>query len=311
MATEREATPQNMTDYEQARRDFMWEVPEDYNFAIDAVGKWAEEPDKLAILWVGPDGGERRYTFVHFDEQSSRVAFALEKLGVKKGERVLLMLPRIPEWWETMLGLMKLGAVSIPCTTLLTAKDIQYRAVIAEAAALITDRAGAEKFAQVRAQCPTIRVVTVVDELGADCPEGCVGYHPLVDVASPAWYGRHTTPSDPCLIYFTSGTVGYPKMLLHTHASYPIGHTLVTGRYWLDQRPDDLHWNLSENGWVNFLGSCFDALFPPPSHWCPLSTATPDTPETEPYFLLDQACRIVPAAYSLPGPVPSPGQDQG
>jgi len=302
MALGNEATLHNMTEFKQARRDFSWEVPQDYNFAIDAVGKWAEDPEKLAMLWVGTDGRERRYTFVYFDEQSSRVAFTLERLGIKKGERVLLMLPRIPEWWEAMFGMMKLGAVSVPCTTLLTPKYIQYRAELAEAAALITDAEGAEKLAQVRAQCPTIRVVIVVDEPGAGRPAGCVGYHPQVDIASPAWYGRHTRPDDPCLIYFTSGTAGHSKMVLHTHASYPIGHTRITGRYWLDQRPDDLHMNLAETGWVSVLNSCFDVLLPPLSHWCPLSTATPDTPETELYFLLDQACRIVPAAYSLQGP---------
>ena len=114
----------NMTVYQQARRDFKWEVADDYNFAMDTIGKWAEESDKLAMLWVGPDGVEERYTFAHFDEQSSRAAHAFEKLGVRKGDRVLLMLPRVVEWWETMLGLMKLGAVGIPCTTLLTPKDI-------------------------------------------------------------------------------------------------------------------------------------------------------------------------------------------
>src|SRR5262245_27741749 len=108
MATEREPTPHHMTTYEQARRDFTWDMPEDYNFAIDAVGKWAENPETLALPWVGLDGREQRYTFIDFDEQSSRVAFALEKQGIKKGERVLLLLPRIPEWWEAMLGLMKL-----------------------------------------------------------------------------------------------------------------------------------------------------------------------------------------------------------
>jgi acetyl-CoA synthetase/medium-chain acyl-CoA synthetase len=250
-------TAHNMADYEDARRNFRWQVADDYNFAFDAIGRWAEDPDKLAMLWIGPDGREERYTFAAFDEQSSRVAHALKTLGIQKGERVLLMLPRVPEWWETMLGLMKLGVIGIPCTTLLTPKDIQYRAEIAEAVALITDQAGAAKLAQVREHCPTIRTVMVVDEPGTDCPEGCVGYHPAVDVAAPTWYDRVTVSSDPCLIYFTSGTVGYPKMALHTHASYPVGHTAVTGRYWLDLRPDDLHWNLSEMGWAKAAWSNF------------------------------------------------------
>lgn len=250
-------SPHNMTNYQEARRTFTWEVGEDYNFAIDTIGTWAEDPGKLAMLWIGPDGREERYTFVHFDEQSSRAANAFEKFGIKKGDRVLVMLPRIPQWWEAMLGLMKLGAVSIPCTTLLTPKDIQYRAEIAEPVALITDRAGAEKLAQVREHCPTIRHAIIIDEPGAECPTNCVGYHPAVDIASPVWYGTRTKSSDPSLIYFTSGTVGYPKMVLHTHASYPIGHTRVTGRYWLDLTPDDLHWNLSETGWAKFAWSNF------------------------------------------------------
>ncbi len=247
----------NMSAYQQARRDFRWEVAEDYNFAMDTIGTWAEDSSKLAMLWVGPDGREERYTFVDFDEGSSRAAHAFEKHGIAKGDRVLVMLPRIPEWWETALGLMKLGAIAVPCTTLLTPKDIQYRAEIAEAVALVTDKAGAEKLTQVRAQCPTIRVAVVVDEPGAECPDGCVGYHPAVDIASPVWEERRTSSGDPCLIYFTSGTVGYPKMVLHTHASYPVGHTAVTGRYWLDLRETDLHWNLSETGWAKFAWSNF------------------------------------------------------
>src|SRR5258707_10262576 len=89
----------NMTNYDETRKTFHWQAPEEYNFAIDAVGRWAAEPDKLAMLWIGPDGHEQRYTFTYFDEESSRVARALEHTGVVKGERVLVMLPRIPEWW--------------------------------------------------------------------------------------------------------------------------------------------------------------------------------------------------------------------
>ncbi len=262
----------NMTNYQQARRDFSWDVSPDYNFALDTIGEWARDPEKLAMLWVGQDGSTARYTFAYFAEQSSRVAHALEALGVKKGDRVLLMLPRLPQWWETMLGLMKLGAIGIPCTTLLTSKDIQYRADISEAVALVTDRSGAEKLAQVRANCPTIRLAVVVDDPAdppdAPIPADTISYRAITEAASPEWTERRTSASDPCLIYFTSGTVGYPKMVLHTHASYPIGHTRVTGRYWLDLRPTDLHWNLSEMGWAkaawsNFFGPWGDgaALF--------------------------------------------------
>jgi len=275
MATDAQQSPQsahNMTNYQQARREFSWDVSPTYNFALDTIGEWARDPEKLAMLWVGQNGAEARYTFAYFAEQSSRVAHALETLGVRKGDRVLLMLPRLPQWWETMLGLMKLGAIGIPCTTLLTPKDIQYRAEIAEAVALVTDRSGAEKLAQVRANCPTIRLAVVVDD-PADAPDAplpadTISYRAITEAAAPDWTERAAQASDPCLIYFTSGTVGYPKMALHTHASYPIGHTRVTGRYWLDLRPTDLHWNLSEMGWAkaawsNFFGPWGDgaALF--------------------------------------------------
>src|SRR6516165_3760801 len=98
-----------------------------------------------------------------FAEHSSRAANAFAKLGIQKADRVLVMLPRIPEWWEAVLGLMKLGAIPIPCTTLLTPKDIQFRAEVAEASAFITDSEGAEKFDQVRSESPSIDVAVLVE----------------------------------------------------------------------------------------------------------------------------------------------------
>ncbi len=243
----------HMTDYEAERRSFHINIPEEFNFAIDVIGKWAADPDKLAMLWIGPDGKERRITFAQFAEGSSRAANAFAALGIKKGDRALVMLPRIPEWWESVLGLMKLGAIPIPCTTLLTPKDIQFRAEVAEAQAFISDNEGAPKFDQVRGACPTVRYAILIDEGSADTQgrEGWTNYHQIVAQASPEFSGPKTKSDDPCLVYFTSGTVGYPKMVLHTQASYPLGHT-ITGKYWLDLHEDDLHWNLSEMGWANY-----------------------------------------------------------
>ncbi|HZU65927.1 MAG TPA: AMP-binding protein [Ktedonobacteraceae bacterium] len=242
----------NMTDYEAERRSFHLDVPEYFNFAIDVIGKWADDPNKLAMLWIGQNGEERHITFAQFAERSNRVANAFSSLGIKKDDRVLVMLPRVPEWWESVLGLMKLGAIPIPCTTLLTPKDIQFRSEIAEAAAIITDEEGAAKFDQVRSECPTIKVaILVAPNAGVAGREGWTSYHQVVEEAFPEFTGPKTRSDDPCLVYFTSGTVGYPKMVLHTHASYPIGHT-ITGKYWLDLHEDDLHWNLSEMGWANY-----------------------------------------------------------
>jgi acyl-coenzyme A synthetase/AMP-(fatty) acid ligase len=243
----------NMTDYEAERREFRLEVPEYFNFATDVIEKWAGDPNKPAMLWVGQHGEERGLTFAHFAEYSSRAANAFAALGLGKGDPVLVMLPRIPEWWEAALGLMRLGAIPIPCTTLLTPKDIQFRAGIAEAVAIITDHEGAAKFDQVRAECPTIKYAILIDEANADTAgrEGWTSYQQIVNEASPEFTGPKTRSDDPCLVYFTSGTVGYPKMVLHTQVSYGIGHT-ITGKYWLDLHENDLFWNLSETGWAKF-----------------------------------------------------------
>ena len=235
----------NMTDYEVERRNFKLTAPEDFNWAFDVVDRWADDPQKLAMLWLDKPGNERQITFEEFRRRSNQVANALEQLGVQRGDRVFLMLPRLVEWWESILGIMKAGAVSMPGTILLTIKDIVYRTNLSEARVVITDAANAPKFDEARAQCPSLEIMFVIGgERG-----GWTTYEAAVGAASTE-RARLATPSgDPCMIYFTSGTVGYPKMVLHTHASYPIGHT-ITGKYWLDLRPTDLHWNMSETGWA-------------------------------------------------------------
>ncbi len=240
----------NMTDYEAERGSFHLDVPEQFNFAIDVMGKWGSDPKKIAMQWLGQNGEERSITYAHFVARSSRAANAFLALGIKKGDRVLVMLPRIPEWWEAVLGLIKMGAVPIPCTTLLTAKDIQFRAEVAEVQGFITDTEGAIKFDTVRADSPTIKyTIQVASNEDMETHEGWTNFHHIVEHASADYTGPKTRSDDPCLVYFTSGTVGYPKMVLHTQASYPIGHT-ITGKYWLDLHEDDLHWNLSEMGWA-------------------------------------------------------------
>jgi acyl-coenzyme A synthetase/AMP-(fatty) acid ligase len=246
----------NMTDYEAEYRNFHLDVPEYFNFAADIIDKLAQNPNKEAMLWIGPHGEERHITFARFSEASTRAANAFSAQGIAKGDPVLVMLPRIPEWWETVLGLIRLGAIPIPCTTLLTPKDIQFRSEVAQARAFITDQEGAQKFDQVRNQCPTITQTILITENSPNTAgrENWTDYHAITAQASPTFSGPKTRSDDPCLVYFTSGTVGYPKMVLHTHASYPLGHT-ITGKYWLDLHEDDLLWNLSEAGWAKFSWS--------------------------------------------------------
>ena len=244
-----------MVDYEQTCREFRWEVPEYYNFAFDVVDRWGEDVEKLAMLWVNERGDEKHLTFHDFTMRSNQVGNALRTMGLRKGERVFIMAPRLPEWWEAVLGIMKVGAISMPGTTLLTPKDVAYRIQAAEAVAVITDEEGALKVEQVADDCPTLRLKIL---LGAE-REGWVNYTRAVASAMSTLKRELTRGDEPMMIYFTSGTVGYPKMVLHTHVSYPIGH-IITGKYWLDLKPDDLHWNLSDTGWAK---AAYSNLFGP------------------------------------------------
>lgn len=230
-------------------------VPADFNWAYDVIDRWGDDPNKLAMRWIGPAGELCEITFAQFAERSNRLANALEAAGLQRGDRVFLMLPRVPEWWESILGVMKAGAVSMPGTSLLTAKDIAFRTNTSEARAIITDADGAAKLDTVRENCPSLALCVIV---GGE-REGWTSYEDLVARGAPE-RARLATPSDdPCMLYFTSGTVGNPKMVLHTHASYPIGHR-STGKYWLDLGPNDLHWNMSDTGWAK---AAWSSLFGP------------------------------------------------
>ena len=237
----------NMTDYEGSYRDDRLEVPEFFNFGTDIVDRWAEDRTKLALLSADPSGlRAQRHTFWDLKVLSDRAANGFRQLGIRKGDRVFIMLPRIPDWYVAMLGLFKLGALPMPGTTLLTPKDIEYRINRSEAVMAVTDPENAAKVEAAAAGCPTLKHLV----LAGGEQRGWVSFDSMRDDASTVLEGVEPTRSDdPLLIYFTSGTVGYPKMVLHTQASYGIGHTL-TAKYWQDLKSTDLHWTLSETGWA-------------------------------------------------------------
>jgi acyl-coenzyme A synthetase/AMP-(fatty) acid ligase len=240
----------NMTDYLEARASFRLEVPDEYNYARDVVDAWAaREPDKLALLAVGPDGGDaRRFSFADLARTSDRAARFLAAQGVRKGDRVFVMLPRIPDWYDVVLGCIKLGAVPMPATTLLTPRDIAYRITQADAGVAVVDAEGAAKVDQVAGDCPSLRTKARLDGSGTDA-----GWLSWADGLAGAGAGppeaEPTRADDPMLLYFTSGTVAYPKMVMHTQASLGIGHQ-ITAQFWQDLKPSDLHWTLSDFGWA-------------------------------------------------------------
>jgi len=242
----------NMTDYESVRRSFRLEVPAQYDFVTDVIERWAADRAKLAMLWVGPDGEERRLTFAWFAERAARFANALAGAGVAPGDTVFAVLPRVPEWWETFLGSVKGGYVFAPGTTLLTVKDLVYRLDASETRAVITDAENAAKVDEALASIdrPIVHICT-----DRERPAGWLQFGEELDRASARYGGPRHSATDPSLVFFTSGTTGLPKMVLHTQASYGIGHE-VTGRYWLDNTPADLHWTISDTGWAQAAWSC-------------------------------------------------------
>lgn len=235
-------------NYERMLSTFRLEVPEFFNAGFDIVDRWAEQdPNKLALLAVD-DHGELagKYRFSDLKILSNKFANVLVDLELKQGDRGIIMLPNIPEWYVAMVGMIKLGIIPIPTTTQCTSEDLKYRINRAQIKLVVTDGANASKFDEIKLECPTLKHLILTDTQ----LEGWLSYQRVLGEASANLTGvRRTKSSDPMLLYFTSGTVGYPKMVLHTQASYGIGH-LVTAKFWQDLKPDDLFWTISDMGWA-------------------------------------------------------------
>ena len=242
----------NMKDYDETYHSFRLEVPEYYNFGFDTVDGWAKDPQKMALHWVGDDGTEKRFSFADIKDLSDRFARALLGLGLRKGDRVLLVMGRAPEWYISLLGMLKAGIVAVPGTTQLAPKDLLYRFQTAHCRAAVVDPDIAGRIDGVRAQCPELETLICLGKP----PAPWKPFDELLSSADPSINLPRTRSSDEALIYFSSGTTGAPKMVLHTQASYPLGHHL-TGRFWLDLQPGDLHWNLSDTGWAKAAWSSF------------------------------------------------------
>ena len=242
------SAPRRMADYESERASFRLDVPDAFNPTIDIVEAWAErDPDALAL--VSLDGGGAavaEQTTADLARESRRCARALAALGIGKGDRVFVMLPRVPAWYAAVLGAIRIGAVIAPAPNMLTPRDIGYRVGTLGAVAAIVDAGGAERLDAAPEGTGSLRVKVA---WGGTAPAGWHDFELLLDAA-----GDGDTPADPTrredpmLIFFTSGTVSYPKMVQQPCA-YGLGH-VPTARFWHDLRRGDRHWTVSDTGWA-------------------------------------------------------------
>ena len=237
---------QHRTDYPTASRDFRWPELKQFNWALDYFDVVAAGNDKTALWIVGEDGSEQKRSWAEMSARSNRVANWLRALGVKRGDRILMMLGNEVPLWETMLAAMKLGAVLIPATTLLTPDDLLDRFERGHVRHVVVGAAHVDKFATLAGDYTRIVIGTAP------------GWASFADAdAHPASFTPDgpTQADDPLLLYFTSGTTSKPKLVLHTQQSYPVGH--LSTMYWIGLQPGDVHWNISSPGWAKHAWSCF------------------------------------------------------
>ncbi|MDD5250304.1 MAG: AMP-binding protein [Rhodocyclaceae bacterium] len=236
------------TDYATAYRDFRWPELAEFNWALDYFDVMARGNDQPALWVVGEDGSEQKLSFAQLSARSNQAANFLRGLGIRRGDRILMMLGNEVPLWETMLAAIKLGAVLIPATTLLTADDLLDRLERGDVKHVIVGAAHTDKFASLAGGYTRICV-------GGDAA-GWTRFA-IDDSSAEFTPDGPTRADDPLLLYFTSGTTSKPKLVLHTQVSYPVGH--LSTMYWIGLLPGDIHLNISSPGWAKHAWSCFFA----------------------------------------------------
>ena len=273
------------TDYDRAVRDFAWPRLERFNWAIDHFDVLAEANDTAALVFAGPAGVGAPHSFAALRRRSNQVANLLRDHGVARGDRILVMLPNVAALWEAMLAAFKLGAVVIPATPQLTRADLEDRFQRGRAKHVITDPEGAGKVGELGQGGVRILV-------GPHTP-GWLDWSLVADQSAALTDLGETQATDPLLLYFTSGTTAKPKLVLHSHQSYPIGH--LTTAFWIGLKPGDRHVNISSPGWAKHAYSSF---FAP---WIMGATVIVfDHPRAEPKAVLETLVRAGATSFCAP-----------
>jgi acetyl-CoA synthetase len=233
-------------DYATAYREFAWPDLETFNWATDWFDRLAGEQPSAVGLWiVEEDGSDTTLTFAELATLSQRFAGYLQQAGVQRGDRVLLLLGNCAPLWIAMLACIRMGAVMIPATTMLSEADLADRLARGRVRAVVAGAADTEKFGPETAELVRVSVGAV---------DGWRSYDDAVAADIPPVAGGGTRADETLLVYFTSGTTAQPKLVEHTHTSYPVGH--LSTMYWIGLQPGDVHLNISSPGWAKHAWSC-------------------------------------------------------
>ena len=251
---ERYLTQTHFTSEADFREHLHFKVPETFNFAYDVMDEWAKvASDKLALLWTSERGEELKATYAEFKEQTDQAAAYFLSLGIRRGDKVMLILKRHYQWWVSMMALCKIGAVASPATHMLTASDIVYRNQRASVKAIIcvNDEYVTTQVLRAMAESPTVEVLVAVNSLAERNKPVAEGFHDWFAELekAPAFVRPEKVNSneDTMLMYFTSGTSGEPKMVAHDYL-YALGH-LITGVFWHNLDEDSIHLTVADTGW--------------------------------------------------------------
>jgi len=236
--------------YEDFKENYKLNIPDGFNFAYDVIDEWARAfPEKRALVHCDDDFNIENYTFSDMSRMSNKAANAFTRLGIKKGDKVMLILRQRVEVWVSFLALHKIGAVCIPATFQLTPKDIIYRCDSANIKMICTvDQEDVlEHIISSRSQCKTLENICVV---GENIPEGMLDLRHEFEISDDKFERVPNHINDPMLMYFSSGTTGMPKMILHDF-TYPLGH-IVTAKYWQKIVDNGVHLTMADSGWAKF-----------------------------------------------------------
>lgn len=245
----REFLLEHREDYETVYRDFRWPQLNEFNWALDYFDVYARGNDQPALWIVDENGPEVKLTYAEMSRRSNQVSNFFREQGVRRGDRMIVQLSNHVAMWEIMLAAVKLGAIIIPTATLLTVDDLRDRLERGKARHVVTQPGLTEKFSSLSGDY--IRIVVGGEE------KGWTPYSRAYDHGLEFTPDGDTHANDPLMLYFTSGTTALPKLVLHTHQSYPVGH--LSTMFWIGVRPDDVHFNISTPGWAKHAWSSFFA----------------------------------------------------